>query len=266
MSERGTRIAGSASADVLAWDDGRVLKLYRPGYPAGAAAREAAHARAAHAAGVPTPAVLDVVAVDGRMGVVFERVDAPTMLARLIADSRMAETLAATMAAVHADMHGRAAASLPWQHSRLADKIGRAGGLTPQARGEALRALASLPRGQSICHGDLHPGNIVMTDAGPAVIDWLDATLGDPVADVTRTILLFEHAAAGPLEHRAGTDRLRADFLAAYLRAYAERRPLPAERVQAWRLPVAAARLSEPLGAAEREALVDAVMTALARR
>lgn len=266
MSDLGSPIARGASAELFAWGAGRVLKLYRPGLPPAAAEREAAHARAARAAGVATPAVFDVVTVDGRGGVVFERTDGPTMLEVLASAPGALEALAGQMAALHADMHDRAAPMLPWQHERLADKIGRGTGLTADARRAALDALGGLSRGQALCHGDLHPGNILMTAAGPLVIDWLNATRGDPAADVTRTALLFEHGVTGGSRAAKAVARLRVAFLDAYLHGYTERRPLPHERLEAWRLPVAAARLSEPLAAAERDALVGVVIGRLAER
>lgn len=33
-------------------------------------------------------------------------------------------------------------------------------------------ALAEVRKGRTVCHGDVHPGNVMMTDAGPLLIDW----------------------------------------------------------------------------------------------
>ncbi len=41
--------------------------------------------------------------------------------------------------------------------------------------------------GQALCHGDLHPGDVFVTDDGPVVIDSLDAGIGYPASDVART-------------------------------------------------------------------------------
>ena len=35
--------------------------------------------------------------------------------------------------------------------------------------------LDTLPDGQRFCHGDYHPGNVILTKAGPIVIDWMTA-------------------------------------------------------------------------------------------
>lgn len=36
-------------------------------------------------------------------------------------------------------------------------------------------------------HLDLHPGNVILTVAGPVVIDWTDVLRGDPALDLAQT-------------------------------------------------------------------------------
>ena len=38
-----------------------------------------------------------------------------------------------------------------------------------RARAAALARLDTLPAGRTICHGDMHPGNVLMTSSGPVV-------------------------------------------------------------------------------------------------
>lgn len=49
---------------------------------------------------------------------------------------------------------------------------------------------APLP-GDRLVHRDLHPLNIMMTAAGPVVIDWSNASAGDPAFDVADTWALL---------------------------------------------------------------------------
>lgn len=86
--------------------------------------------------------------------------------------------------------------------------------------------------GDRLVHRDLHPMNVMMTSAGPVVIDWSNASAGDPAFDVADTWILFVCATA-PM---AGIDRFivpigRRIFLRAFLRrvdAAAARRAIPA--------------------------------------
>jgi aminoglycoside phosphotransferase (APT) family kinase protein len=54
-----------------------------------------------------------------------------------------------------------------------------------------------------LVHCDLHPLNVMMTTNGPMVIDWANASAGDPAYDVADTWVLF--ACAMPPKH--GIDR-----------------------------------------------------------
>ena len=58
----------------------------------------------------------------------------------------------------------------------------------------ALIALAeSLPDGDSLCHGDFHPGNVLYAADGEArVIDWSAASRGDAAADVAHSFILMK--------------------------------------------------------------------------
>src|SRR5581483_1674225 len=67
-------------SDVYAWGEGRVLKLFHGRDTDEQARREFTATRAVHAAGLPAPATYEVVEVDGRSGVVFERVDGVSLL------------------------------------------------------------------------------------------------------------------------------------------------------------------------------------------
>ncbi len=59
----------------------------------------------------------------------------------------------------------------------------------------ALTALRRDPpesRPDVICHGDLHPFNVLIAERGPVVIDWTAARIAHPAYDVACTSLLLE--------------------------------------------------------------------------
>ena len=55
-------------------------------------------------------------------------------------------------------------------------------------------SLAALPDGGILCHGDFHPTNILFSEHGPVIIDWIGATRGHRYADVARTSVMFQSA------------------------------------------------------------------------
>ncbi|MHB0876194.1 MAG: hypothetical protein ACYC5O_09135 [Anaerolineae bacterium] len=76
----GERVGFGATANIYAWGDGQVLKLFHAGISEAAIRREAEATAIAHGIGLAVPAVGGVVEVDGRLGIVYERVSGPTLL------------------------------------------------------------------------------------------------------------------------------------------------------------------------------------------
>ena len=253
-------IARGMRSEIIAWGPGKVLKLYAPGWPAGAAAAEAADTRRLHELGLSVPAVFEQVEVEGRQGIVFERVDGPTMEARIKArpwlGGRLIRRMAETQAAIN---RVRMPAARPIK-DQLANKLRRASALPDGARGAALAALAAMPDGDNLCHGDYHGGNVILAPGrGPVVIDWDSPSRGRPAADVARAYLVINQsplhvpAAARPLLGALVGGWKRA-YLAAYWRAAAVAPPEGAE-FAAWLWLHAAARLAEGIAVEERALL-----------
>ena len=252
-------LGAGREAEVFAWDDGRVLRLARDPQRQGMIEREAAALTAAHEAGANVPGVHERVTVDGRPGVVLDRIDGTDLLDWLASHPWAVRSVARTLGAEHAVLHRiEAPAALPALRDDLRQRLGSP--LVPEdVRRRALERLEQLPDGDRLLHGDFHPANLLRTAEGCVVIDWTSGTRGDPAADVARSILL---AGDGKLPDDAPTVlRLVAPFarrvlVAGYLRAYARELPLDRERVDRW-LPVwAAARLAEDIEP-ERELLLD---------
>jgi Ser/Thr protein kinase RdoA (MazF antagonist) len=249
MSESLSLLARGRNAEVYAMDEARVLKLFYAGFPRDAAAAEFRHARLARRLGVPTPHAERIVELDGRVGIVLERVRGPTLLQLVMAGADSAERLAGVLFDVHAALERVDGSQMPAAQDRLARRIAGAPGVSGDMRRAALDALARLSGGARFCHGDLHPGNVIVSAEGPWLVDWVDAGRAAAGLDAARSLLLLELAPVPRLD-----PRIRERFLAAYRERLAASGRLA--EADPWRLPLAVARLAEPLEAAEREALL----------
>ena len=171
------------------------------------------------------------------------------------------ERLAQQLAALHVDMHRQQANGLPPQSEHLIRRI-NLGPLPARNKPPVLAATRSLAPGHALCHGDLHPGNVIMTQDGARIIDWFDATAGNPSADLARTCVLLQYGRLSgttdaPALHT--TEALRGQFLDAYLEHYRRLSPDAAAGLSEWFLPVAAARIAEPIPAQERTTLLRVI-------
>lgn len=241
----GARLGAGREADVHAWGADAVVKLYRPGFLGHRAEATALTRLDGH--GV-APKLIDAVERDGRAGLVLERLDGADMLSLLQQRPWRLPGLARTLAGAHLAVNAvRAPADLPELREVLAARIGAAV-MPPHLRDHALRTLDGLPDGDRLCHGDYHPGNVLVDGDRVAVIDWSNATRGVPEADHARTLLLLRWAdplPGTPLVSRALITAGRSAFAAGYTRAYRRGSRRPSSRPDPWLLVHAAARLGE---------------------
>ena len=258
VTELGAPIGLGRTAEVYAWGDNGVLKLLRPGFPDLLGELEANVAALVSRASVGAPRFIGTVRLEGRFGLIYERLAGPSMLDGLSARPWQIDRLTRRFAELHAVMHEAAGSGLPDQKANLRRMIDRADEALSEAdRRAALAHLDTLPDGDAICHGDMHPGNVLVTARGAIVIDWLTASSGSPAGDVARTLFLLCESGIPeytPRLQRAFISIARRRFSSVYLRHYRRLRRLDQSELAAWRLPILAARLGEEIGA-ERPAV-----------
>jgi aminoglycoside phosphotransferase (APT) family kinase protein len=251
------RIGQGREAEILEWGDGRVLRLLWSAERERHLDREETALRAASAVGAPVPVAYERIEVDGRPGLVMERLDGTDLLTRLGSRPWTIRSTGPLLGRLHARLHEvPAPPTLPTLKDNIRELLELRHDRVPaDLATEALDGLAGLPDGDRLCHGDFHPGNVLLTSAGPRVIDWPGASRGDPMADVCRTRLLVVLGAV-PAHAPALVRRLdragRSWLLRSYLRAYG--RP-DNEAIGRWERVLAIARLAEGIDA-ERAALL----------
>ncbi len=214
-------IARGRAADVFALGDDRVLRRLRRGVIDGS---EVAAMEVAENGGFPVPHLFAWSGADMEL----ERLDGRDMLAVLTRSPWRLRREAHRLADLHLRLR-----EVPVPAERRADLAPRFGG------------------GHTLVHGDLHPGNVMMTSNGPVVIDWANAGVGPTDADVALTWMLL--AIGDPADRSRLQRRLLGWFRRAFVRAFLQRAGRPSARSVA---AVAAHRSSDPnFSAAEVEAV-----------
>jgi aminoglycoside phosphotransferase (APT) family kinase protein len=177
----GPLIGAGRAADVYALGERWVLRRYRNGE---SSEREAAVMAYLAGAGFPVPRVHDASGPD----LVLERLGGRDMLADLSARPWLARRHARTLAGLHDQLHAITA--------------------PPSLR-------APFGPGGRVLHLDLHPGNVMLTPAGPVVIDWSNVAAGPAAADVAMAWLIIatSEVDAPPLLLRPAISSVRAVLL-----------------------------------------------------
>jgi thiamine kinase-like enzyme len=243
------KIAEGATAEIFAYENNRVLKLFFDKMPRGMAQTESDRTNAVRASGFPAPTAYEVLEVNGREGIVYERLNGDSFLHLLQTKMSRAPLLLQTMAEIHADMHTHEAVeTIPPLHQSLEHKLTHAPFLSEGVKAKLLEHLASLPDGDKICHCDFHPLNILQCHSQAVVIDWNDVKRGNPHADVARTLLILTER---PTVQEVGWllatlfPLLQQIMINAYLRRYCQLTQSTRRDIMQWLPIMAAARLRE---------------------
>ena len=227
---KGRLLATGNIAEVFEWDS-RVLKLYKSPGSKPTAFREAASHAAVEALGLPVPCVWGLEQIGSRWGIVFDRVSDRSFADWMRASPDEVPRCLEHMALLHVAIHRHAALPFTSLKVRLMASIAKSPRLEGRHRGALLRGLSAMPDGDRLCHGDLHPRNILGDATKPMIIDWPDACRGDPTADVCRSYLLLILYAS--------------ELAAPYLDVYCRLAGISREAILDWLPFVSAARLVE---------------------
>jgi aminoglycoside phosphotransferase (APT) family kinase protein len=247
LKRLGDVVARGSRSVVHEYGSGAVVKVPKPATPGSWIRAEAAHVEAVRAVGAPAPRLLGMEEVFGRPASVWERVDGPLLWQEVIDRPDRSADVGRRLADVQLALFELAPpVTLPSQRDRLASKIRWSAANLDASLALALDLLAEQTDGSRLCHGDLHPSNVIMSKDGPVLVDWFDACRGEPVADVARSSLTLLADGASTPSHLPGSDRgTLAVLTEAYLARLQESLDIPPDLLSRWQAINAAARLAE---------------------
>lgn len=264
---RPVKLAEGREAEIFAWGEDRVLRLHRDPNAGASVDRELLALAAVREALPCVPAPHGRIDWEGRPGLLMDRIEGCALFSEIQRHPWRVWQLATLSGRVHADLHAlRGPIGLPALRDALAERIGEEPEIPEPLRRAALAELARLPDGESLCHGDFHPDNVLLATRGPVVIDWPSASRGDPCGDLARTALMLRVGALPPgmpplIRWAQGIGR--GLFARAYLAGYTRERRVDGHRLRRWQLVRAIDRLADRIPE-ERPGLLRAAEDLLA--
>lgn len=173
-------IAKGNTAEVFEYGEDKVLKLFKPGYPVEQIQREFNNTVIMNRSCVHTPKAFEIVEHEGRHGIVFQKILGTDLFSEYLknpSDEKIASGILTDLSNI--------------QKKVLSEKTEE--GISYKNYLEWFGYDASnLPDGNYICHGDLHPGNIIRTQKNELyLIDFMNVCRGPKEYDVARTYVLL---------------------------------------------------------------------------
>lgn len=258
-------IAEGRTAEVFAVNAERILKLFYNWCPHQWIEKEAAVAKIISSFSLPSPKFICTYDYKERQGIIYERVNGPTMLKLVNQKPWLVISFARLFAELHTEIHKQEVNSLPSQRESLMRVIEQIDDLPCDLKSRVLDLLHTLPDGNTLCHFDFHPDQVILTDDGPVAIDWMTAQQGNSLSDVARTciILKFGQSPYAGWVMRILINLWRGLFYQVYLSRYLSLHPgVTKKAIFDWMVPVAAGRLNENIPG-ERKLLLQFIRSHL---
>ena len=233
MSISADRVIAVRTSKTVYRDGETVLKVFLENVPGAHVLREAMNQSLAEEAGLRVPSLYEVVRLDGKWAIRSRYVRGKTLRQHMESEPERTGEYAALLARLHAGIHRVRTEQLFSMRNKWIRRI-REAPLPEAQRNAMLTEASAIPEGYALCHGELTPSNILLSeeDGEAYILDWSHAARGFAAADAAMSYLLLRlHDPSG-------------EQAQSYLQAYCARRSVSPKTVLRCAAPAAASVLS----------------------
>jgi len=212
--------------------DGNAVKVFKdPHEPKSVILYEAlTHTRVEETGYPRIPTLQEVRNIDGKWAVSYQFIKGRTLAELLHDEPDKADEHLSLMADLQIEINSCRSAKLSKLKDYLKRSIDTLDVIDDVKKYELLTKLEAMPKHVKLCHGDFIPENIIVSDDGVYVVDWLKAKQGNASADIAKTYLRF------CLSHRT-------EYAEKYLKLYCSKTGTSVKYVHDWLPIIAAAQL-----------------------
>lgn len=212
--------------------DGKCVKVFKdPNEPKSVVLYEAlTHTRVEETGFARIPQFEEITKIDGKWVIIYQHINGKTLEELIRENPSKRDSYLEKMADLQIEINSLHSTKLSRQTDYLKRSIDGLDMIDDVKKYELMTRLSSMPKHSKLCHGDFSPDNIIVSDDGVFIVDWLKAKQGNASADVAKTYLNF------CLKHRT-------ESAEKYLRIYCNKSGTSVEYVHDWLPIVAAAQL-----------------------
>ena len=224
-------------------DGDKCIKVFDQNYSKAGILNEALNQARIEETNLNIPKIIEVTSIDGKWAIIEEFIEGKSIAQLMEENPDKFDEYLDKFVDIQMEIHSQKAPLLNKLKDKMNRKISEAD-LDATTRYELHTRLEGMPKHNKVCHGDLDPSNVIITNNGTAyIIDWAHATQGNASADVARTYLLY------CLEGKE-------DIAKKYMELFCKKSDTARQYIQKW-LPIVAASQSVKGKEKEREFLLS---------
>lgn len=186
-------IGQGRTAELFEYGDNKILKIYGLSMPKDSCEKEFIITQNVYNQFNICPKAYELIESDGREGAIYERITGKTLLNNMLSNVFKINSMSRQLAHYHCSMQAPVNFKLLTVQEKLKRDIKNNSELSDGVKRHVYEYIDKLPTDNVLCHFDFHPDNIMMSDKGPVIIDWMTACVGDKLADVARTGILLRY-------------------------------------------------------------------------
>ncbi len=254
--EKGEVIGSGREAEVIYWGNNRVLKLYYKDFSSSTLDYRFYLDMLIRKIYPNCPKAFEKIEENGRIGIIYEYIEGVILREFMEKNKKKIGKVFRMLADMHVDMHRHGIKGINSQKNLLILAIHQTDLLDDNQKNEIFKYLEKLPDGNTICHGDFHPENIIVSKDKLYAIDWANSYSGNPNGDVARTFYLLKYG-LGPSDEeyiKKGVIHkfffkvfkvFKSRLAKIYINHYQKLTGISLKEIKKWDLPIFAARLRE---------------------
>lgn len=269
----GRKIGEGSNSEIFEYEnDNKIIKLAKPNTNKVTIQREFNNSLIVSKVGLPVPKPYQVVEINERPGIVFERIYGVPIkqllfenLFNLLNGNEQQDSwdVITSIARILSEVHQISNDELPSQRDSIKYQILRVDYLSNSEKNAVIGMLERLPIDNKICHGDPNPDNILVSNEKLVLIDWNDTTKGNPEADIAEFVIMIKFAilpADIPQEIVRIFDSLRESIIEVFMDEYTRLTGITYDDIDPWIAPIAARKLSaDAISEEEKQLLTNEI-------
>lgn len=194
MYEYLIKLAEGNTAEIFQLDNNRILKLFKSGYSKESMLHEYYNHQVVSGLLDSAPKLYEMVEENGRFGYIMEQIKGTNLAKRLFNEVTFTDAMEQFIC-LHKEWNKEAPAEVISYKDWMKALVGNR-----ESASELLENISCLPEGNTLCHGDFHPYNILVTDENKVVvIDFANVCRAPKEYDIARTYFLMVEAGAKQL-------------------------------------------------------------------